>query len=114
MKRVVAERDRDIDFSRGKRGPVIKPEPGKTKISIWFDNAVLERFRDVVRKAGGGSYQTAINEALRRAMESSEGHVEKPFVASFGRRCKGTAFGRRAVGPAVEPVCRDEAGSAES
>lgn len=77
MKRIVAERDRDIDFSRGKRGPVIKPEPGKTKISIWFDNAVLERFRNVVRKAGGGSYQTAINEALRRAMESSEGHVEE-------------------------------------
>jgi hypothetical protein len=48
----VAERYRDIDFSRGKRGPVIKPEPGKTKISIRLDNAVLEHFRDLVHKAG--------------------------------------------------------------
>lgn len=64
MKRVVAERYRDIDFSRGKRGPVIKPEPGKTKISIRLDNAVLEHFRDLVHKAGGGNYQTLINDAL--------------------------------------------------
>jgi hypothetical protein len=42
MKRVVAEKYRDIDFSRGKRGPVIKPEPGKAKISIQLDNVVLE------------------------------------------------------------------------
>ncbi len=34
MKRVVAEKYRDIDFSRAKRGPVVRPEPGKTKISI--------------------------------------------------------------------------------
>ena len=34
MKRVVAEKYRDIDFSRGKRGAVVKPEPGETKISI--------------------------------------------------------------------------------
>ena len=45
MKRVVAERYRDIDFSRAKRGPVITPEPGKTKISIRLDNAVLEVIR---------------------------------------------------------------------
>lgn len=64
MRRFVAERYRDIDFSRGKRGQVIKPEPGKTKISIRLDNAVLEHFRDLVHKAGGGNYQTLINDAL--------------------------------------------------
>jgi len=48
MKRVVAEKYRDIDFSRGKRGPVIKPEPGKAKISIRLDNVVLEHFRGLV------------------------------------------------------------------
>jgi uncharacterized protein (DUF4415 family) len=64
MKRAVAERYRDIDFSRGKRGPVIKPEPGKTKISIRLDNTVLGHFRDLVHKAGGGNYQTLINDAL--------------------------------------------------
>jgi len=35
---------RDIDFSQGKRGPVIAPEPGKTKISIRLDNVVLNHF----------------------------------------------------------------------
>ena len=34
------------------------PEPGKTKISIRLDNTVLEYFRDVVDKAGGGNYRT--------------------------------------------------------
>jgi uncharacterized protein (DUF4415 family) len=64
MKRVAAERYRDIDFSRAKRGPVVRPWPGKTKISIRLDNTVLEYFRAVVDKAGGGNYQTLINEAL--------------------------------------------------
>ncbi len=64
MKKVVAEEYRDIDFSRARRGPVIKIEPGKTKISIRLDNTVLEYFRDLVDKAGGGNYQTLINNAL--------------------------------------------------
>ena len=64
MKRAVAERYRDIDFSRARRGAVVKPEPGKTKISIRLDNTVLEYFRSLVNKAGGGNYQTLINDAL--------------------------------------------------
>ena len=49
MKKVAAEKYRDIDFSRAKRGAVVKPEPGKTKISIRLDNAVLEYFRRLVQ-----------------------------------------------------------------
>lgn len=64
MKKVVAEKRRYIDFSKAKRGPVVKPEPGKTKISIRLDNAVLDYFRNVVDKAGGGNYQTMINDVL--------------------------------------------------
>jgi uncharacterized protein (DUF4415 family) len=64
MKRVVAETYRDINFSRAKRGAVVKPGPGKTKISIRLDNAVIEFFRAAVDKAGGGNYQTLINDAL--------------------------------------------------
>jgi len=64
MKRAVAEKYRDIDFSRAKRGAVVKREPGKTKIAIRRDNTVLEYFRDVVDKAGGGNYQILINDAL--------------------------------------------------
>ena len=69
MKRGVAEKYRDIDFARAKRGPVVKPEPGKTKISIRLDNAVLEHFRGLVDKAGGGNYQTLINDALLEHMQ---------------------------------------------
>ena len=65
MKKVAADRYRKIDFRRAKRGPVVKPEPGKMKISIRLDNAVLEYFRTLVDKAGGGNYQTLINDALR-------------------------------------------------
>ena len=64
MKKLVAEKYRDIDFSRAKRGAVVKPEPGKTKISIRLDNVVLEYFRSLVNTAGGGNYQTRINDAL--------------------------------------------------
>jgi uncharacterized protein (DUF4415 family) len=64
MKKVVAEKYRDIDFSVAKRGAIVKPEPGKTKISIRLDNTVIEYFRDLVDKAGGGNYQTLINDAL--------------------------------------------------
>jgi len=64
MKKAVAEPYRDIDFSRAKRGAVIKPEPGKSKISIRLDNRVLDHFRAVVERSGGGNYQTLINDAL--------------------------------------------------
>jgi len=60
----VAEKYRDFDFSRARRGAVVKLEPGKTKISIRIDNTVLEYFRDLVDKAGGGNYQTLINDVL--------------------------------------------------
>ena len=64
MKKVTAEKYRDINFSRAKRGAIVKPEPGKTKISIRLDNTVLKYFRGLVDKAGGGNYQTLINDAL--------------------------------------------------
>jgi uncharacterized protein (DUF4415 family) len=64
MKTVSAEPHRDIDFSSAKRGAVIPPEPGKTKISIRLDNAVIEHFRAQVAQAGSGNYQTLINDAL--------------------------------------------------
>ncbi len=65
MRKVGAERYRNIDFSRAKRGAVVKPEPGKTKISIRLDNTLIEYFRGLVDAAGGGNYQTLINDALR-------------------------------------------------
>jgi len=56
---------REYDFSRGKRGAVIPPEPGKTRITIRLDNEILDHFRNRVHEMGGGNYQTLINDALR-------------------------------------------------
>ena len=55
MKKTASEPYRDIDFTNAKRGPVIPPEMGKTKISIRLDNRVLEYFRGIVEKDVGGN-----------------------------------------------------------
>jgi hypothetical protein len=67
---------RDYDFTGGTRGPVVKPSPGKTRITIRIDNDVLEWFRDQVHRAGGGNYQTLINEALRDHMKANQEALE--------------------------------------
>jgi BrnA antitoxin of type II toxin-antitoxin system len=67
---------KEYDFSRGRRGAVLGAPPGKTRITIRIDNDILQWFRDQMHKAGGGSYQTAMNDALRRVMGASESHVE--------------------------------------
>ena len=64
MKKIAADPVREIDFTQATRGAVIPMEPGKTKISIRLDNAVIDYFRDQVDRAGGGNYQTLINDAL--------------------------------------------------
>lgn len=56
---------KEYDFSGGKRGPVLAPPPGKTRITIRLDDEILDWFRAQVDAVGGGSYQTDINTALR-------------------------------------------------
>ena len=89
MKKAAAERYRDIDFSGARRGPAIRPEPGKTKISIRLDNTILDYFRRVVDQAGGGNYQTLINEALlehvhRRSTLDVVRQVVREELAPYG------------------------------
>ena len=54
------------DFSNAQRGPII-PSTGKTRISIFLDDDVIEAFRSRASAQGKG-YQTLINEALRAAL----------------------------------------------
>jgi uncharacterized protein (DUF4415 family) len=56
---------KEYDFSKGTRGAVVRTPRGKTRITIRIDDEVLEWFRLQVHAAGGGNYQTLINEALR-------------------------------------------------
>ena len=58
------------DFSKGRRGAVVKLPPGKTRITIRLDDDVLDWFRNEAHAAGGGNYQTLINAALREHMSS--------------------------------------------
>jgi len=64
MKKVVAEPYRDFDFS-ARRGRSRSPEAGKTKISIRLITAFWITSVLPVEAAGGGNYQTLINDALR-------------------------------------------------
>jgi uncharacterized protein (DUF4415 family) len=48
-------------FSRGTRGAIVQPEPGKTRITIRLDEDVIDWFRNQVNETGGGNYQTLIN-----------------------------------------------------
>jgi len=56
---------REYAFEKAAQGAIVKPSPGKTRITIRIDTDVLNWFRGQVHEAGGGSYQTLINEALR-------------------------------------------------
>lgn len=53
------------DFSRGRRGAVVAAPRGKTRITIRLDDEVLAWFKEQAHRAGGASYQTLINAALR-------------------------------------------------
>lgn len=103
MKKTAAEPFREIDFARAKRGAVVPLEPGKTKISIRLNNTVLEYFRAIVENAGGGNYQTLINDALVahtqqqtlleavRQVVREEFHPTLPMQGGLTRRSTGHA-----------------------
>jgi Arc/MetJ family transcription regulator len=67
---------KEYDFSHGKRGAVVASVRGKTRITIRIDDDVLQWFREQVHKAGGGSYQTSINEALRAFIATQDSKLE--------------------------------------
>jgi uncharacterized protein (DUF4415 family) len=56
---------KQYDFSKAKRGPVVAVPKGKSRITIRLDDDVLTWFREQVHAAGGGNYQSLINDALR-------------------------------------------------
>ena len=59
---------RGVDFSGGRRGAVVQPAQGKTRITIRLDTELLDWFREEVNRAGGGNYQTLINDVLREEL----------------------------------------------
>ncbi len=55
----------EYDFSKARRGAVVPAAPGKTRITIRLDSEVIAWFKAQVNDAGGGNYQSLINEALK-------------------------------------------------
>jgi uncharacterized protein (DUF4415 family) len=79
---------REYDLSKGKRGAVVPLPPEKIRITIRLDRDIVDHFRDQVREAHRGNYQTLINEALRE-------HIQRPGLA-------------QEVGAEVRSVLREE------
>lgn len=65
------------DFSKGIRGPIIKPDPNKVRITIRLDADIIEHFKEIVLEAGGGNYQTLINDALKEYIQAQDKGLEK-------------------------------------
>ncbi len=81
---------REYDLSKGKRGPVVPLPPEKVRITIRLDRDIVDHFREQVRKAHSGNYQTLINDALRD-------YLRRPSIA-------------QQVGAEVRSVLREELG----
>ena len=65
---------KEYDLSKAKRGPVLKPT-GKTRITIYLDDDVIEAYRKMGDEHGRG-YQTLINETLRQTLGTSQRPVD--------------------------------------
>lgn len=65
---------REYDLSKGKRGPIVPLPKEKIRITIRLDRDIVDQFRDQVRRAHRGNYQTLINDALRE-------HLRRPSLA---------------------------------
>ena len=69
------------DFSKGKRGRILPPEPetpGKTRITIRLDEDLLDHFLGEAGAYGGAvGYQTLINQALRQHVEGKAPKLEE-------------------------------------
>jgi uncharacterized protein (DUF4415 family) len=81
---------REYDLSKGRRGPVVPLPREKIRITIRLDRDIVDHFRNEVRQAHRGNYQTLINDALRD-------YLHRPTIA-------------QQVGAEVRSVLREELG----
>ncbi len=71
------EMETEYNFSRGKRGALDTLPTGKSRITIRLDDEILEWFRHQVTQAGGGNYQTLINNVLREYVSGQREPIEE-------------------------------------
>ena len=64
-------------FRTGTRGAIAKADPNKIRITIRLDGDLIEHFKQRVLRAGGGNYQTLINDALREHIQTQSTPLEE-------------------------------------
>ena len=70
-------KEKGYDFEDAEQGAIVKPARGKTRITIRIDTDILNWFRNQTHKAGGGNYQTLINDALREYIPQTNSTLER-------------------------------------
>jgi uncharacterized protein (DUF4415 family) len=63
----------EYDFSHAQRGAVID-STGKTQISIYLDNDIIEALRTQAEAEGRG-YQSIINSILRNSLQVTDNSI---------------------------------------
>ncbi len=71
------EMHEEYDFRGARRRPVVPATSGKTRITIRLDDQILEWFRAQAHAAGGGNYQTLINNVLRTFIQQQGEPLEE-------------------------------------
>jgi uncharacterized protein (DUF4415 family) len=66
----------EYDFKKARRGAAVPISKGKTRITIRIDDDILDWFREQVDRAGGGNYQSLMNEALRQYVRDAKEPLE--------------------------------------
>jgi uncharacterized protein (DUF4415 family) len=73
----------EYDMTKAKRGSVVSAR-GKTRITIYLDDAVLAKFREQAESQGKG-YQTLINEVLLQASTQNASPVTEESLRKILR-----------------------------
>ena len=68
---------KEYNFAAGRRGAVLKVPAGKKRVTIRLDQDILDWFRARTDAAGGGNYQTLINQALHEYVKLAHEPLEK-------------------------------------
>ena len=66
----------EYDSSTDLRRPIDPLPSGKTRITIRLDDDIITWFREQVNAAGGGNYQTLMNNALRDYIQQQQEPLE--------------------------------------
>lgn len=74
---------KEYDFSKGRRGAVL-PTKGKTRITIYLDDTIVEAFKQQAEATGKG-YQTLINDALTAQLKGKDKGLSQALVRKIVR-----------------------------